>query len=97
MQKLITRKPSRLKDYDYSLNGYYFVTICSKNRENIFGQYLNNFVGTGLAPVRYDYKIKLSKIGEIINNQWKGIPDLYTHVKLDQHGIMPNHTPGFMF
>lgn len=35
MQKLITRKQNRLKHYDYSLDGYYFVTICTINRENI--------------------------------------------------------------
>ncbi|MBP3361441.1 MAG: transposase [Clostridia bacterium] len=35
--ELPKRKQIRLKDYDYSQNGYYFVTICTKNRKNIFG------------------------------------------------------------
>jgi putative transposase len=48
MQKLPTRKPIRLKDYDYSDYGYYFVTICSKNRENIFSEY-TIIVGAALA------------------------------------------------
>ena len=48
MQKLITRKQIRLKNYDYSLNGYYFVTICAKDRENLFGEYKNTKnVGAG--------------------------------------------------
>jgi hypothetical protein len=34
---MITRKQIRLLNYDYSNNGYYFITICTKNRENIFG------------------------------------------------------------
>lgn len=35
------RKPNRLKDYDYSQDGYYFVTLCTKNRENFFGKIKN--------------------------------------------------------
>jgi REP element-mobilizing transposase RayT len=53
MTKLITRKNSRLKSYNYSDNGWYFVTICSKDRKNIFGEYNNKIVGEGLAPSRY--------------------------------------------
>ena len=37
MKELPKRKPNRLKDYDYSQNGAYFVTICTQNRENLFG------------------------------------------------------------
>ena len=37
MNELPKRKPNRLKDYDYSQNGAYFVTICTQNRENLFG------------------------------------------------------------
>ena len=36
MNELPKRKPNRLKDYDYSQNGAYFVTICTQNRENLF-------------------------------------------------------------
>jgi len=35
---MIKRKPNRLRDYDYSLEGYYFVTICTKNRVEWFGK-----------------------------------------------------------
>ena len=38
MQKLHCRKSIRLKNYDYSSNGYYFVTICVQNREKLFGE-----------------------------------------------------------
>jgi putative transposase len=37
MKNLRTRKQNRLKNYDYSKGGFYFITMCSKNRENIFG------------------------------------------------------------
>ncbi|MBU0683643.1 MAG: hypothetical protein KJ864_05085 [Candidatus Omnitrophica bacterium] len=53
MQKLLTRKQTRLKNYDYSNNGYYYVTMCSKNRENIFGEYKND-VGAPLACARIE-------------------------------------------
>ena len=94
MQNLKTRKLNRLKNYDYSDNGYYFTTVCSKNREIIFGKYNENLVGTALAAVRYKNNIKLSKLGQIINNQWNDIPNQYNNVELDQYVIMPNHIHG---
>ena len=44
IMELPKRKQMRLKDYDYSQNGYYFVTICTKNRKNIFGPYGNGII-----------------------------------------------------
>jgi hypothetical protein len=38
---MIKRKPNRLRDYDYSVEGYYFVTICTKNRVEWFGKIVN--------------------------------------------------------
>ena len=38
MNELPKRKQTRLKDYDYSQNGYYFITICTHNRQNLFGE-----------------------------------------------------------
>ena len=58
MTKLITRKQNRLNNYDYSLNGYYFVTVCSKNRKNIFGEY--KYVVAALVPASDN--IELSNI-----------------------------------
>ncbi|MFH2137254.1 MAG: transposase [Candidatus Omnitrophota bacterium] len=93
MQNLKTRKLNRLKDYDYSLEGYYFVTICSRNREIIFGEYTNN-VGTALAAVRNN--IKLTKLGQIIDSQWNDLPNQYKNIELDQYIIMPNHLHGIL-
>ena len=80
-----------LRIYDYALNGYYFITICSKNRENIFGNYNKN-VGAPLACAR----IELSKIGQIIDKQWNNIINQYDHIELDQYTIMPNHLHGIL-
>ena len=100
MQKIITKKQIRLKHYNYSEDGYYFVTICSRNREIIFGEYIENTVGTGLAPVRDNVRcennIKLSDLGNIIEKQWIDIPNQYDNVGLDQYIIMPNHLHGII-
>ncbi len=69
-----TRKSNRLKNYDYSQEGMYFVTICSNERENIFCQY-NQSVGAALVSARYE--IQLTKIGQIIKNQWNNMPQHY--------------------
>ena len=95
-------------DYDYSENGYYFVTICSCNRQNIFGKYKNP-VGAGLASARMGgdasdrnnncsirNHIELSPVGKIIKQQWKNIPNHYEHVQLDEYSIMPNHIHGIL-
>ena len=80
---LPTRKPTRLKEFDYSQSGYYFVTICSKGKGKIFGK----IVGGGAfdAP-----KINLSKIGKIVEKyilSTNNIPE----IKVDNFIIMPNH------
>lgn len=72
------RKSIRLKNYDYSQNGGYFVTICSKDRRPCFGQIVNE-------------KIDLSSIGEIVERCWLEIPKHFLNVQLDEWVIMPNH------
>lgn len=88
MQELKQRKPTRLKNYDYSENGYYFVTICSKNRENIFGKYQCPVGADGRRP---DIKIKLNEFGLIVEEELKNSEIIRTEIKLDNYVIMPNH------
>jgi putative transposase len=87
MPEFKTRKQIRLPNYDYSENGYYFITICSKNRENLFG----NSVGALLACAR-----ELSICGQIIERQWLDLPNQYDDVELDEYVIMPNHIHGIL-
>ena len=98
MTKTSIRKPhNRLKNHDYSLNGYHFVTVCSKNRNNIFGEY--KYVGEGLASSRNmsaRNNVQLTIIGQIIDNQWNDIENQYDNVDLDQYTIMPNHLHGIL-
>ncbi len=77
------RKPTRLPNYNYSQNGYYFITICSKNKTKIFG----NIVGDGALDIP---KTQLSKIGQAVNKyilSSNNIPG----ITVDKYIIMPNH------
>ena len=84
------RKPLRLKNWDYSSTGYYFITICSKERKNIF----SSFVGAELASARDS--IELSDLGKIIQTNWLNIPKNYKNIELDDYVIMPNHIHGIL-
>lgn len=77
------RKRTRLKSYDYSENGYYFITICAENREEWFGK-----VKSGI--------MHLNKFGEIANNFWTEIPGHFEDAKIDEFTIMPNHVHGIL-
>ncbi|MFA5769951.1 MAG: transposase [Patescibacteria group bacterium] len=72
---------SRLSNWNYSENGYYFVTICTKEREHYFGEIINN-------------KMNLSKIGKIVQKYWFEIPYHFPFVELDEFIVMPNHIHG---
>ncbi|MBN2041380.1 MAG: transposase [Spirochaetes bacterium] len=104
MKEYKIRKNNRLKHYDYSMGGWYFVTICAKDKKNIFDEY-QNIVGTGLAPVLNENTenndlnntiIRLSKLGQIIEKQWNSIPGQNKNIELDQYVIMPNHIHGIL-
>jgi REP element-mobilizing transposase RayT len=72
------RKKIRLRDYDYSEAGGYFITICTFNREYLFGGILNQ-------------EIVLNDIGEIAGQWWLKLENKFVNITLDYHVIMPNH------
>lgn len=73
----------RLKNWDYASPGYYFVTICIDNREHFFGNVKNGIM-------------YLSKIGQIVLNNWYKIPDHFKYSILHEFMIMPNHLHGIV-
>ena len=77
------RKQTRLKGYDYSSPGAYFVTICTQNRECILG----DIVGQGLAPA----EMRLSQYGKIAKDQLLDLEHRYKSIKINKYVIMPNH------
>lgn len=78
------RKHPRLKEYDYSTPGYYYVTIYGAQGICFSG------VGRGLAPAVA--VIRLTQMGTIAQ-QLLALEDRYKTVKIDRYVIMPNHIP----
>ncbi|MEW6570501.1 MAG: transposase [Nitrospirota bacterium] len=76
------RRSIRLKDYDYSQMGAYFVTICTKDRECLFGEIS-------------DSKMELNDAGVIVAEVWNDLQNRFP-VKLDEYVIMPNHVHGII-
>ena len=88
-KKLPERKINRLRHYDYSSCGAYFITICTKDRKNIFwDKNQPNIVGEAIS---LPHNIKLSAYGQITEDAIQAIPKHYPHVELDRYVIMPNH------
>ena len=88
------RKQIRLKNYDYSENGAYFVTICSKNKEALFGK----VVGDGIPDVPLaecddngNVYVKLSDVGQTVQQTIKYIDEHNKNIKIEKYVIMPNH------
>ena len=77
------RKSIRLQSYDYSNPGYYFVTICTKDREAIFGKIVNGVM------------VK-NKLGNIAYKYWLRMPIQYDYVRIPAFVIMPNHVHGII-
>ncbi len=76
-------KSTRLEGYDYSQNGYYFVTICTKNRECFFGDIDNG-------------EMQLSEIGKIAQKYFLEIPRHFPFVRLGEFVVMPNYFHGII-
>ena len=77
------RRSIRLKGYDYSQAGLYFITICCQNRAHLFGEVVNK-------------KMILNDAGKIANQCWLDIPKHFPNVILHNHIIMPNHVHGII-
>ena len=77
------RRHPRLRHYDYSTAGAYFVTICTKNRRCL----LSHIVGRGLAPAEIQY----TAYGQVAQEQLLLLEQRYPSLKIDQYVIMPNH------
>ena len=77
------RRSIRLKGWDYSQAGAYFITICTQNRECLFGEIV-------------DGEMRLNEAGNIARQCWDDIPIHFPHVDPDVFVIMPNHIHGII-
>jgi putative transposase len=77
------RKQIRLKEYDYSQPGVYYVTMCTKDRVHFFGEVV-------------DGRMNENDLAAIAQSCWNELPEQYPIVQLDQFVIMPNHVHGII-
>jgi REP element-mobilizing transposase RayT len=77
------RRSIRLKEYDYSQSGGYFVTMVTWQREYLFGEIING-------------EMKLNEHGHIADECWREIPNHFSNVELGAYVIMPNHVHGII-
>lgn len=77
------RRSIRLKEYDYSRAGAYFVTIVTHHRLFLFGEIANGVM-------------RLNPMGEMVAECWHALPNHYTNIVLDEFVIMPNHIHGII-
>ena len=80
------RASTRLKGYDYSLAGPYFITLVTFQREMLFGEIING-------------KMKLNRRGEIVQEQWFTSAKIRKEIRLfpEEFIVMPNHIHGIVW
>jgi len=81
--KTNNRESIRLKNYDYSQAGLYFITICTQNYEYLFGDIQND-------------RMSLNDAGLMIDIQWNELLKRFNNIKLHEYVIMPNHFHGII-
>ena len=89
------RKSTRLKGFDYSTEGAYFVTICVNDRKPILSEVIKTAVGEGLAPP--EYSVKLKPCGEAVKEQLQHIENRFPSVSVEDYVIMPDHIHVIIF
>jgi putative transposase len=77
------RHSIRLREYDYSSGGAYFVTICAYQRECLFGEVVAG-------------EMRLSDCGQIVREEWENTAIFRDNVELDVYAVMPNHFHGII-
>jgi len=74
---------ARLKEWDYSIPRWYYVTVCTKKKKHFFGRVING-------------EMRLNKLGKAVKSYFEDIPAHYKSVEIDCYVIMPNHIHGII-
>lgn len=77
------RRSIRLPGYDYSQEGWYFITICTQNRLCLFGEIIED-------------RMRLEEAGLMIDLWWRKLPGKFKNVQMDKYVVMPNHLHGII-
>ena len=87
-----TRKPTRLKNFDYNTIGAYFITICTQDRRQILSR-----IPVGVDVLGDPYDVELLPCGIIADKCIKQIDEFYDHISVERYVIMPNHIHILLF
>lgn len=77
------RRSTRLREYDYSGEGVYFLTLCVERREHLFGDIV-------------DGEMRLNTFGQIVAEEWEKSAKIRTNITLGEYIIMPDHFHGII-
>ena len=77
------RQSNRLRGYDYTQSGAYFVTMVTYQRACLFGEIVEG-------------EMRLNELGQIADDCWRAIPDHFDRVELGAYVVMPNHVHGII-
>lgn len=77
------RRTIRLQGYDYASSGAYFITICTHQRECLFGEIV-------------DGEMRLNALGQMVHACWQRLPFHFPNLTLDAFVVMPNHVHGIL-
>jgi len=77
------RQSIRLREYEYVSSGSYFITICTQDRVQLFGDVI-------------DGQMQLSPMGRMVERAWENIPQYGPRIGLDEFIVMPNHIHGII-
>jgi putative transposase len=80
---MLGRRAGRLAGWDYAGDGTYFVTVCTHEREALFGETVDGMV-------------VMNPFGEAVNACWMALPSHFPHVDTDAFVVMPNHVHGIL-
>lgn len=83
MANLPQRKSIRLKGFDYSETGFYFITVCTNDFKHYFGEVK-------------DRRMFLNEVGCMIHHEWRRLHDRYQNIALEEFIVMPNHIHGII-
>ena len=81
---MYNRQSPRLRNYDYTQAGVYFVTICTYRLAQTFGRVI-------------DGNVQLNDLGRLVDEEWRKTADLRSTVEVDLYVVMPNHIHGIFF
>jgi len=77
------RRSLRLKAFDYTQSGAYFVTVCTQGKNDLFGTIV-------------DGQMQATEFGRVVGDCWQALPNHFPNVQLDAFIVMPNHIHGIL-